>query len=91
MIEKNDILSMAFLKKEKFTGSYFGMRYQIEKIDREEVQYLLVTIWPEPFSFQATDDALKQKKEFDFTEEGRCLAIEWLNNQYKEQINLWDL
>lgn len=35
MIQNDDILNMNFYKKEKFTGSYQGMRYLIQK-DQEE-------------------------------------------------------
>lgn len=31
MIQNDDILNMNFYKKEKFTGSYQGMRYLIQK------------------------------------------------------------
>ena len=36
MITPEDILNLNFYKKEKFTGSYKGMRYLIQKDHEEE-------------------------------------------------------
>ena len=35
MIQKNDVFNINFYKKEKFNGSYKGMRYRIEKQETE--------------------------------------------------------
>ena len=35
MIERGDVMPINFLKKERFTGSCKGMRYRMEKAERE--------------------------------------------------------
>ena len=53
MIQNDDILNMNFYKKEKFTGSYQGMRYLIQKAQGEdESDIFRVTIWPGPYSLR---------------------------------------
>lgn len=93
MIERRDVMPINFLKKERFTGSYKGMRYRMEKAEREAKEeeaadgggketVLRVTWWPEPYAFSATPDEQKTWKEFPFTEDGIVSGVEWLNEQY---------
>ena len=71
-----------FLKKENFTGSDKGMRYRMEKaVDGEETK-LIVTAWPEPYGYAATEDEKKDKESFPFTEEGIVAGVEWLNGEH---------
>ena len=47
MITAEDILNMNFYKKEKFTGSYKGMRYLVKKEkDDAENDIFRATVWP---------------------------------------------
>lgn len=91
MILNEDILSLNFYNYgNPFTGSYQGMRYRIikqkeVKNDEGEVIQptgLQVYIWPEPFSFEKTDEALKQSRLFPFSEEGKVQAVEWMNDMH---------
>ena len=54
MIQRDDILSMEYLKKTEFTGCHQGMRYRLEQTqdpeDPEGGKKLMVTVWPEPFN-----------------------------------------
>lgn len=86
MQEKISSISLNFLKKENYTGSMQGMRYML----RKEGEKLEVTIWPEPFSYQATKQELKQSNEFEFSNEGKEQALDWVNKQYEQQKELWD-
>ena len=83
MIERKDVMPVNFLKKENFTGSFQGMRYRMEKAQREEETMLLVTAWPEPYGYDATPEEEKIRQEFSFTEEGICSGVEWLNGQFE--------
>ena len=74
MIQNDDILNMNFYKKEKFTGSYQGMRYLIQKDQEEDAEdenvkhdIFRVTIWPGPYNFASTADDLKSSAVFPFT------------------------
>ena len=86
MIELHGQISMAFLKKSRFTGSYQGMRYKMEKAqigEGEEAKTVLrVVQWPEPYSFDATKDEKKTSMDTSFDEEGIEKGIDWLNEEY---------
>ena len=80
MITSDDILSLNFYNYgNPFTGSYQGMRYRIikqkEAKDEEgnilKEEGLLAVIWPEPFAYEKTQDALKTTQLFPFSEEGK--------------------
>ena len=51
---------------------------------------LMATVWPEPFSYENTDDEKKLTKEFPFSEEGKLAAVDWLNEQYESRKEEWD-
>ena len=96
MIESDDILSLNFYNYgNPFTGSYQGMRYRIikqkEAKDEEgqilKEEGLLVTIWPEPFAYEKTEETLKISQLFPFSEEGKVQVIEWLNTSWK--LGVW--
>lgn len=85
-IDPNTI-SVNYVKKEPFTGGYNGMRYRLMKAG----DGMEVTIWPEPYSYFKTPEEKKQSKMFPLSVEGRDAAVEWMNEQYEEQKQLWDL
>lgn len=89
MIQREDILSMEFLKKTEFTGSHQGMRYRLEGISREEEKRLMVTVWPEPFNYVTTPEEKKQRAEFSFDEDGVTDAVAWMNDRLFEDGELW--
>ena len=68
-----------FLKKEKFTGSDTGMRYRMEMEKQEDEPTLVVTVWPEPYGYDNTPEEKKERKRFEFSEEGIVAGVEWLN------------
>ena len=87
MIENSDILSLNYYNyKQPFSGSFRGMRYRIEK-DKEE-NSLKVSVWPEPFSYEKTDEKLIRKESFEFSEEGKESAVAWLNKVHEQED--WD-
>ena len=79
MLTRDDVLSLGYLKKATFHGSYRGMRFQMQKSSHEEETVLLVYAWPEPFTFAKTADELKISQEFPFTNDGLTQSIDWLN------------
>ncbi len=90
MIQNDDILNMNFYKKEKFTGSYQGMRYLIQKAQSEdESDIFRVTIWPGPYNFASTADDLKSSATFPFTPEGKEQVVSWLNEQWSAHRTEW--
>lgn len=92
MITSDDILSLNFYNYgNPFTGSYQGMRYRIikQKESKDEAgnilkeEGLLAVIWPEPFAYEKTEEALKTTQLFPFSEEGKKQVIEWLNTSWE--------
>ena len=83
MITTEDILNMNFYKKEKFTGSYKGMRYLVKKEkDDAENDVFRATVWPGPYNFDTTPDDQKISATFPFTEDGKQQAVDWMNEQW---------
>ena len=98
MIERKRLLALAFYNKEHFSGSDSerNLRYRIEKVvpklpedapeDAEpEEPYFQATIWPEPYSFEKTDDEKKITHREDFSEEGLCAIVDWMNEHSFEK------
>lgn len=92
MIDRENFVNINLLKKATFTGSLDGMRYRLKKEVTEGEQpitSLVVTIWPQPYNFDTTDDRLKVSKQFDFTKEAIKEAADWLNQSYIEKQEYW--
>ena len=90
MIERQDILSMEYLKKTEFTGCHQGMRYRLEGVALEEGKKLRVTVWPEPFNFFSTPEDEKESAEFSFDEDGVTDAVAWMNDRLFEERDRWE-
>ena len=90
---EHDILSFNNLKTQPFTGSHQGMRYCIRKMGDEkkgEPVFLEAFAWPEPFSLKHTNEALIEREEFSYSEEGRSEAIRWLEERYEARKGSWN-
>ena len=90
MIERQDILSMEYLKKTEFTGCHQGMRYRLEGVAQESGKKLRVTVWPEPFNFFTTPEEEKESAEFSFDEDGVTDAVAWMNDRLFEERDRWE-
>ncbi len=90
MINRDDILSIEYLKKTDYTGSHMGMRYRLEGVKVEEEKVLRVTVWPEPFNFATTPVEQKQTKDFSFDEDGIADAVSWMNDRLFHDKQLWN-
>ena len=93
MITTDDVLNMNFYKKEKFTGSYKGMRYLLQKdsieipsdnpeqsIEKQDI--FRCYLWPGPYNFATTPDEQKSMAIFPFTIDGKQAAVDWMNEQW---------
>lgn len=86
MIERREIFSMPFYKKEAFTGSDAGLRFWIGKTDVEDPDtqetktVLRAILWPEPFALAHTADEKKVMKDFSFDTEGLDMVYDWIIN-----------
>ena len=91
MLELRAFMPVNFLKKEKFTGSHNGMRFRMEKRDLEG-EYgprLGVTIWPEPYGYDATPEEEKEQQILSFDADGIAKGVDWLNEQFEGQKARW--
>lgn len=86
MIELDGMVSIPYLKKTVFTGSFQGMRYQIKKISGEDGDKIQAAAWPGPYIFSVTEDEKKTFREFPFSGEGLLESIDWLNQHYEESF-----
>ena len=89
MIERKDILSLPYLKKTTFSGSYQGMRFLMQMEKGEEKTALVVFYWQEPYSFAMIKEEEKKYKEFPFSEEGIVQAIDWLNQIWEQNEEIF--
>lgn len=93
MLEHSEYMPLEYMKKQKWTGSFQGMRFLFHKItemsQEEEQVWLEVVIWKEPYAYEHTPEEEKQRKQFEFSEAGREQAIQWLERSYEEQREKW--
>ena len=81
--EKQDLLSLAYYRAgASFTGSGGGMRFKIETTgeDKKNPSGFLVTTWPEPFSFEATDPTLMESFSEEFSDDALARIAEKLSS-----------
>ena len=72
-------ISLNYIKKERYTGSNDGVRFMLEKKSVEgEDDKILVCIWPEPFSFEKTEEDQKRFREFPYNDEGLEEAVSYI-------------
>ncbi len=97
-IERSDIFTFRFFDYgENFNGSYRGMRYRLGREPLKNVSFssqeekeegsIRAFAWPEPLSFDNTDDEKKHQKDFPYSEEGVCSAVKWLNEEWENMKN----
>ncbi len=67
-------LSIHFLEKEPYSGSFSGKRYYLNKSE----DMLMACAYPEPWCYEKTPEEHKIRKEFPFTPEGLADALRWL-------------
>ena len=93
MIDLHGDISIPFLKKSRFTGSYRGMRYQLQKQEKvvqeageepEKTETVLrAVVWPEPLAYDRTPEEKKHSRDFPFETEGIWQAVAWLNEEHE--------
>lgn len=89
-MNEKDIMPLNYFKKEPFTGSEKGMRYRIEMVEEEEKKYLKATVWPQPFSYECTDEALMIAEKWPYSEESRQLILPWLLAEYENRREMYE-
>ncbi len=96
MIERNVLYNIDYYKTTNYNrqllpyyGSYQGMRFKIEYIKGNEEEntptILRAWVFPEPLGFDATDDSLKESKDFEASNAGLDDVCDWLNESYENK------
>lgn len=101
MLERTEYMPLEYYKKQKWSGSYQGMRFLFRKVEEihtelvdgeekeEKEVFLEAVVWKEPYSYEATSEEEKTRKRFPLSEEGREAAIEWLEETYDSHQDEW--
>lgn len=85
MIQRKDLLTYQFYKKERFTGSHSGMRYLIRREGEGDLEEFAVYVWPGPYGFDAAADEEKVRRAFPFAEASLEEIAEYLNQAYEKR------
>ena len=83
MIERKDVMPVNFLKKKILPEAIQACATVWRKLQKEEETVLKVTVWPEPYGYDATPPEQKTSEYFPFTEEGIVSGVAWLNSQHE--------
>lgn len=87
-----------FQCKNIYSGSEEGMRYRLTPGKRKvagedgtetEQSILTVDIWPDPWTLEFTDPALRRQETFPLSDEGRAQAADYLAQLYQAEADRW--
>lgn len=87
-----------FQCKNTYSGSEDGMRYRLTPGKRKTVgedgtekdqSTLTVDVWPDPWTLEFTDPALRRQAVFALSEEGRAQAAAYLSDAYHAEADRW--
>lgn len=84
MIKQQDLFNIRFYEKSPFFGSYCGMHYRISRTDDGGETKLEAVTWPGPYNYATTDDNLKERAVFEFSDEGLAEVCRYLNETRKK-------
>lgn len=91
MINEKEIMPFNFFKYGGiYTGGHNGMIYKIERTGEKPDYVLNVLIWQGPYASTAMKEEDITAKEFEYSEEGRSSAIQWIQDMYDTNIDRWE-
>ena len=89
MLDRAEYMPLQYMVKQRWSGSYSGMRFLFQKqtveVNEKTEEVLEVIYWKEPYSYECTAEDEKTRQQFPLTEEGREAAITWLEEEYAAQ------
>lgn len=83
-----------------YSGAELGMRYLIEpakkpdpadESGKKKLEFLEVTIWPEPWSVEHTAPEKQLHQEFEGGQSGLDAAVAWMNETYAADEKKWEV
>ena len=91
MINEKEIMPFNFFKYGGiYTGGHKGMRYKIERTCETPDYVLNELIWQRPYNTKSMKEEDITAKEFEYSEEGRSSAIQWIQDMYDTNIDRWE-
>lgn len=91
MIDEKEILPFNFFTYGGvYSGEHHGMRYLIKREGDKPDYILSASVWQGPYCYLAVDEADRTRGEFEYSEQGRTQAIEWIKKEYDERRQEWD-
>lgn len=82
MLTYDDALNLNYYKKTTFTGWMKPIRFLIKREAPKDGEAILhAWVWPEPYTFDLTDDSLKIDFTAPFSDEGKKQVVDWVNAQ----------
>ena len=90
MLTVDEVLNLNYYKTTSYTGWINGMRFLIRREKPEEGDAIFhAWVWPGPYIFDLTDDALKIDQTAPFSDDGKKEIVDGINTQYKDHPELW--
>lgn len=90
MIDEKQILPFNFFSYGgTYSGDHNGMRYMIKRTGKKPGFMLDALVWRGPFASSAVNPDDITTKQFEYSEEGRKEAIEWIQKMYDERKDEW--
>ena len=90
-IVRSDLLPLSFLKKSAYTGSKGGLRFRLERAEKEPEDeggekkvYIRCLYWPGPFAYDHADKESMGEEQFPFSEEGLMSICSFLSGRLHE-------
>lgn len=91
MIDENKIMPFNFLKYGGvYSGGHDGMRYIIKKTGEKPDFILKASVWRGPYASTAVKPEDITSQEFEYSEDGRKSAIQWIQEQYDARQEFWN-
>lgn len=91
MIDEKEILPFNFFSYGGvYSGGHNGMRYMIKRTGKKPDFIINAMVWCGPYASTAVNPKDITQKEFEYSEEGRKEAIEWIQKMYEERKDEWD-
>ena len=78
LVTRQMLFPLAFYKKAKIHGSRGKMNYRIEKIEENEEEKFLLTVWEGPECYDVTKSEKKVSK-YPFSDAGMEEIVKYLN------------
>lgn len=72
------MLSISFLQKLPYKGSYKGKRFMLRKREEDAKSYLEVYVWEDFFNFENTEEENIKNTKVDFSKEGIEEGLEFI-------------